>query len=200
MTKTDIRSFFNFEPVGKRIEELETPVPLIDIGIAERNLKKWQARCDAAKFGNRPHIKTHKIAGLAKYQLAIGAAGITVQKLGEAEAMADAGISEMLITFNIIGRPKLARLAKLARRSNIAVVADHAAMVEGLSEAGHQAGRDLSVLVECDTGAKRNGVQSPEAAAELARTIDRTGGGCPGGTHSSTPPRHRKTEPAPPAA
>ncbi len=192
MTKTDIRSFFNFEPAGKRIEELETPVPLIDIGIAERNLKKWQARCDAAKFGNRPHIKTHKIAGLAKYQLAIGAAGITVQKLGEAEAMADAGISEMLMTFNIIGKPKLARLAKLARRSNIAVVADHAAMIEGLGEAGRQAGRDISVLVECDTGARRNGVQSPEAAAELARTIDRAGGVSYGGLMTYPRPGTRK--------
>ena len=192
MTKTDIRSFFNFEPVGRRIEELETPVPLIDIGIAEQNLKKWQARCDAAKLGNRPHIKTHKIAGLAKYQLAIGAAGITVQKLGEAEAMADAGIVEMLMTFNIIGKPKLARLAKLARRSNIAVVADHTAMIEGLSEAGHQAGRDISVLVECDTGARRNGVQSPEAAAELARNIDCTGGVSYGGLMTYPRPGTRK--------
>jgi D-serine deaminase-like pyridoxal phosphate-dependent protein len=192
MTKTDIRSFFNFEPVGRRIEELETPVPIIDIGVVDRNLRKWQSRCDAAKIGNRPHIKTHKIAGLAKYQLAVGAAGITVQKLGEAEAMADAGISDMLMTFNIIGRPKLARLAKLARRSNISVVADHAAMIEGLSEAGRQAGRKISVLVECDTGAKRNGVQSPEAAAELARTIDSTSGVSYGGLMTYPRPGTRK--------
>ena len=116
MTKTDIRSFFNFDPVGRRIEELETPVPIIDIGVVDRNLKKWQSRCDAAKIGNRPHIKTHKMAGLAKYQLAVGAAGITVQKLGEAEVMADAGITDMLLTLrSIVGKSKLARLAKLAR-------------------------------------------------------------------------------------
>ena len=33
------------------------------------------------------------------------------------------------------------------------------------------AGRDIPVLVECDTGAGRNGVQSPEAAVELAKFI-----------------------------
>jgi D-serine deaminase-like pyridoxal phosphate-dependent protein len=192
MINTDIRSFFNFEPVGGRIEELETPVPIIDIGIVERNLRKWQSRCDAAKFGNRPHIKTHKLAGLAKYQLAIGASGITVQKLGEAEVMADAGISDMLMTFNIVGKPKLARLAKLARRSNISVVADNTAMLDGLGEAGRHAGRDISVLVECDTGARRNGVQSTKAAAELAKAIDRARGVSYGGLMTYARPGTRK--------
>jgi D-serine deaminase-like pyridoxal phosphate-dependent protein len=181
MTKPDIRSFLNFEPAGSRIEDLETPVPVIDIATVEGNLMKWQKRCDAAGMANRPHIKTHKIAGLAKYQIALGAKGITVQKLGEAEVMADAGITDMLITFNVVGKGKLDRLAKLARRTGIAVVADHEDVVEGVASAGQSAGRDISVLVECDTGAKRNGVQSPEAAAALAKLIDRTRGVTYGG-------------------
>jgi D-serine deaminase-like pyridoxal phosphate-dependent protein len=97
----------------------------------------------------------------ARYQLALGARGITVQKLGEAEVMADAGISDMLLTFNVIGAPKLRRLAGLARRTDISVVADNEAVVAGLGQAGEASGRHLSVLVECDTGAKRNGVQNP---------------------------------------
>jgi D-serine deaminase-like pyridoxal phosphate-dependent protein len=190
--KSDIRSFFKFEPAGRRIDDLETPVPIIDIGIVERNLKKWQARCDAAKLDNRPHIKTHKLAGLANYQLAIGASGITVQKLGEAEAMADAGISDMLVTFNVVGKPKLARLAKLARRSAISVVADNATVVEGIGGAGRHAGRAITVLVECDTGGKRNGVQSPEAAAALAKIIDGTAGASYGGLMTYSRPGTRK--------
>jgi D-serine deaminase-like pyridoxal phosphate-dependent protein len=99
-----------------------------------------------------------------------------VQKLGEAEVMADAGISDILLTFNVVGNHKLNRLAALAKRTEIKVVADNEIVVEGLGRAGASAGRSIDVLVECDTGMKRNGVQSPEAAAALARKIAATKG------------------------
>jgi D-serine deaminase-like pyridoxal phosphate-dependent protein len=172
----DILKHFQFEDVGHRIEDLETPVPIIDIAVVERNLKRWQDRCNKLGIANWPHIKTHKLVGLAKAQIELGAAGITVQKLGEAEVMADAGIVDMLLTFNVVGAHKLERLAALARRTNISVVADNAVVVDGLAKAGRSAGRDISVLVEIDTGAKRNGVQSPEAALALAQHIDRSKG------------------------
>lgn len=168
----DILEHFEIEDVGHRIDDLETPVPIIDLDVVERNLQKWQARCDILGMANRPHIKTHKLVGFAKYQLALGAKGITVQKLGEAEVMADVGISDLLLTFNIVGKHKLERLAALAKRTTIKVVADNVAMLQGLSYAGWKAGRKIGVLVECDTGAHRNGVQSPEEAAELAKLID----------------------------
>jgi D-serine deaminase-like pyridoxal phosphate-dependent protein len=168
----DILKHFQFEDVGKRIEELETPVPIIDIGIVKRNLARWQARCDKAGFANRPHIKTHKLVPLALAQMELGASGITVQKLGEAEVMANAGITDILLTFNVVGHHKLERLAELMKRTDIKVVADNPAVLEGLSHAAREAGRELVVLVECDTGAARNGVQSPEAALALAQAID----------------------------
>ena len=168
----DILKHFEFETVGRHIEDLETPVPVIDIDVVERNLTRWQARCDKAGFANRPHIKTHKLVALAKAQLDLGAAGITVQKLGEAEVMADGGITDILLTFNVVGRHKLERLSALARRTDIKVVADNDAVLEGLVQAAGDAGRKITVLVECDTGAARNGVQTPEAAAQLAKAID----------------------------
>jgi D-serine deaminase-like pyridoxal phosphate-dependent protein len=109
---------------------------------------------------------------LAKAQIELGARGITVQKLGEAEVMADAGINDILLTFNVVGAHKLARLANLARRTGIKVVADNLAVVEGLAQAAQEAGRSIEVMVECDTGAARNGVQSPAEAMELAKAID----------------------------
>ena len=168
--------YFKLRDVGKRIEDLETPVPIIDIDVVQNNTKRWQQRCNTINIANRPHIKTHKLAGLARYQVDQGAKGITVQKLGEAEVMADAGIKNMLLTFNVIGRHKLQRLAALARRTDIAIVADNAEMLEGLSSAGKDAGRKIKVLVECDTGAGRNGVQSPAAALKLAQQIDASQG------------------------
>ncbi|MGE0238112.1 MAG: alanine racemase [Parvibaculaceae bacterium] len=192
MSSRDITSYFRFEPAPKRIEDLETPIPIIDIDVVERNLKRWQERCDKIGIANRPHIKTHKLVPLAKYQLALGAKGITVQKLGEAEVMADAGIRDLLLTFNVVGAPKLKRLADLARRTDISVVADNDAVVAGLGTAGVAAGRDIAVLVECDTGGARNGVQTPAAAAELARVIDRTKGVSYGGLMTYTVPGTRK--------
>ena len=172
----DILKHFHFEDVGSRLEDLETPVPVIDIDTVARNLTRWQARCDKVGFANRPHIKTHKLVALAKAQLELGAKGITVQKLGEAEVMADAGIGDLLLTFNVVGRHKLERLAALAKRTDIKVVADNLEMLEGLAHAGRSAGRDITVLVECDTGAARNGVQAPEAAVQLAQNIGATPG------------------------
>lgn len=176
-----IEDFFEFELAGRSFGELETPVPIIDIDKVDRNLRRWQSRCDQLGIANRPHVKTHKLVSLARYQIALGAKGICVQKLGEAEVMVDAGIFDVLLTFNVVGDGKLNRLAALARRSEISVVADGTDVVLGLGEAGIAAGREISVLVECDTGAGRNGVQTPEAAATLARRIDAAPGVSYGG-------------------
>lgn len=153
------------------IADLETPCVLIDLDRVEANLKKAQAFADAAGLKLRPHIKTHKLPRFAKWQLELGAVGITVQKLGEAEVMADAGIDDILLTFNIIGAAKLARLKALHKRITIRVVADSAASVDGLAAAFTDAAHPLGVFVECDTGMGRCGVQSPEDALDLARRV-----------------------------
>lgn len=183
--------FLEIEPAPGGREALETPVPVIDVEIVERNLRRWQARCDQLGLANRPHVKTHKLVGLAKFQLALGAKGICVQKLSEAEVMAEAGISDILVTFNIVGAPKLRRLSDLARSTDISVVCDSAEVAAGIAEVGQDAGREISVLVECDTGAGRNGVQSPRAALELARLLDRTPGVRYGGLMTYAAPHTR---------
>ena len=176
VTTGEALGFFEFEDVGRRIEELETPVPLVDFDLMLANLRRWQNHCDRLGIANRPHIKTHKLTGVARLQLALGAKGICVQKLGEAEVMADAGISDQLLTFNVVGASKLGRLARLMQRTDIKVVADSAELLAGLAHAAGQAGRPLDVLVECDTGLGRNGIQTPDAAVSLAQTIEKIPG------------------------
>jgi D-serine deaminase-like pyridoxal phosphate-dependent protein len=171
MSSQEIEALFDFEETGGELSDLETPVPVIDLDIAVANIRRWQARLTELGIANRPHIKTHKLVPFAKLQMALGAQGIAVQKLGEAEVMADAGIRDLLLTFNVVGLRKLERLAALARRTDIAVTADSEAVVEGVDRAGIAAGRPIRVLVECDTGAGRCGVQSPEATLRLARFI-----------------------------
>ena len=154
------------------IDDLETPVPVVDMNCLEANIQRLQTYLDEHKIANRPHIKTHKIPAIAKLQMDAGAVGITCQKVSEAEIMADAGFDDIFIPYNIIGESKLKRLMALAARIKVSVTADSAFTVRGLSTAAGQAGLTLSVLVECDMGAHRCGVQSPGEAAELARLIE----------------------------
>jgi D-serine deaminase-like pyridoxal phosphate-dependent protein len=101
---------------------------------------------------------------------------LTCQKLGEAEVMADAGFADLLIPYNLVGEAKLARLEALLRRAEVSVSVDDERLLVGLSGAAVAAGKELPVLVECDTGLGRVGVGSPEAAVALATAIARTEG------------------------
>ena len=154
------------------VAELDTPAVTVDLDKVDRNIRRAQEHLAALGLANRPHIKTHKIPALAKLQMDAGAVGITCQKLGEVEVMADAGVADdILLTFNVIGEAKTERLAALIRRlKRMAVVLDNEVVAKGLSEAGRSHGVDIRFLIECDTGFGRNGVQSPQAALDLART------------------------------
>ena len=125
---------------------------------------------------NRPHIKTHRCVEIARRQLALGAVGLTCQKLGEAETMADAGFDDLLISFNIVGSLKLERLSALLRRVTVRVTFDDPALLPGLADAARTAGTELGVLVDCDTGLGRTGVVDPGRAASLAHEADRSDG------------------------
>jgi D-serine deaminase-like pyridoxal phosphate-dependent protein len=153
-----------------------TPAVVIDMDRVERNITRVQAQCDAAGVANRPHIKTHKSPMLANLQRDAGAKGITCQKLGEAEVMADGGLDDILISYNLIGEEKMARLAALMRRAQVTVAADNPTVIAGLQRAADLAERPLAVVVECDTGRKRAGVETPGEAIALAGQIASTKG------------------------
>ena len=114
------------------IESIDTPAFVVNEAVALRNIAAFQVHCDKVGLDLRPHIKTHKSIHFAKAQLAAGAVGITCQKISEAEAMLADGIDDILITFNILGSAKLARLRALSDRiSVLSVVADKAEVVQG---------------------------------------------------------------------
>lgn len=153
--------------------EFGTPAVVVDLDRVERNIARVQAICDAAGVANRPHVKTHKSPVLARMQREAGARGITCQKLGEAEVMADGGLDDVLISYNLLGAQKMGRLGALLRRAAITVAADNPTVVEGLTEAARIAERPLPVVVECDTGRRRAGVETAAEAVELAKLIAR---------------------------
>jgi D-serine deaminase-like pyridoxal phosphate-dependent protein len=156
--------------------DVATPAAVVDLDRLEANLGRWQEHCERVGLANRPHVKTHKCVEIARRQVELGAAGVTCQTLHEAEVMADAGIDDVLVPYNLVGGRKLEQLAQLLRRARISVSADDAALLPGLAGAAADAGRELGVLVDCDTGLGRTGVASPEEAAALAAAIARTDG------------------------
>ena len=153
------------------IEQFGTPCAVIDLDVVDRNIARLQSLCDAAGLANRPHIKTHKSPFLAQRQLDAGAVGITCQKLGEAEVMSEAGINDILIATNIIGAARSGRLAALQRKMPLKLCADNPVTLSAYSTAGRDADRPVRVLVECDTGQKRAGVETPGEAVALAKMI-----------------------------
>ena len=151
--------------------EFGTPAVVIDLDVVERNIARAQTICDKAGVANRPHIKTHKVPQLAALQQAAGARGITCQKLGEAEVMAAAGIDDILVSYNLIGEARAQRLGALARSATITVAADNPVTLETYAAAAEIAGRPLGVVVECDTGRRRAGVETAREAIQLAAAI-----------------------------
>jgi D-serine deaminase-like pyridoxal phosphate-dependent protein len=119
----------------------------------------------------RPHTKTHKLPQIAHMQVAAGAVGVQVAKLGEAEVMAEAGIDDILVGYPIVGDQKLARLAALAERVSISVTVDSADVAAGISRVARARGLTIPVLLELDTGLRRLGVAPGPGAAELAERI-----------------------------
>src|SRR5690349_13186882 len=153
------------------ISDLETPAVIVDLDIMERNLARVAGYCRQHQLLLRPHTKTHKIPDLAKRQLASGATGITVAKLGEAAVMLDAGINDMLIAYPIVGPKKTARVAQLAQQASINVSLDSEEVARGLSEATTRAGAKIGVLIEMDVGFGRCGFGREADVLALARKI-----------------------------
>lgn len=174
------------------IADLDTPTVLIDIDRVEANLQRAQAHADKEGYALRPHTKTHKLPQFARRQIDLGAKGITVQKLGEAEVMADAGLTDIFLPYNIVGDKKLARLKALNDRVTLAVTADSPDTLAGYART-FATGKPLTVLIECDTGAGRCGVQTPAQALALARQIELAPGLRFGGL-MTYPPKHGVAE------
>lgn len=152
-----------------RIETLDTPCVVVDLDVAQRNIRRLQEYLNKHGIANRPHIKTHKLPLLAHWQVNEGATGITVQSIGEAEVMAAAGITDILITYNVMGEDKIRRLAQLAQCAKVRVAVDNDAALAAVAQAAHGAGTTIGVLIEFESGKKRQGVVTPQEAVALAQ-------------------------------
>ncbi|MDQ6705779.1 MAG: alanine racemase, partial [Acidobacteriota bacterium] len=123
-----------------QVSELDTPALLVDLDIMERNLRRVASYAAEHNLRLRPHTKTHKSPEIARRQLSLGAAGLTVAKVGEAEVMLDSGTSDLLVAYPVIGSSKLARLMTVALQTQVTVALDSGVAAQQLSEAAQAAG------------------------------------------------------------
>jgi len=157
--------------IGDVLDDVDTPALIVELDALERNVAAMAAAVEDRGVRLRPHAKSHKSPDIARRQLAAGAVGICCQKVGEAEAFVAAGVTDVLITNEIVGAAKLARLALLSRNARLGVLVDDRVNVGSLAAAMRAAGASIDVLVEVDVGAHRCGVLPGAPALELARAI-----------------------------
>jgi D-serine deaminase-like pyridoxal phosphate-dependent protein len=156
--------------VGQPVATLDTPALVIDLDALERNVQRMADFARAKNVRLRPHAKTHKSAAIAKLQMDAGAAGVCVQKVSEAEALAALGVPDLYISNEVIDEVKLERVAALAARVRLAIAVDSALAVQRLASALRTAGSMCLVFVEIDVGHGRCGV-APVAAGALAHQV-----------------------------
>lgn len=151
----------------RTIDDIPTPAAVVDLDRLEANLRRMQAYVDENGLRLRPHTKTHKAPWLAREQIRLGAAGVTVATPIEAERIGPAA-PELLVAYPALG-PRASRIAGVARERPTLVALDSVRAVDELREAVDAAGGQVGVLVELDVGMRRCGVATAEEALEIAR-------------------------------
>ena len=175
---------YSIEEVEKRLasekgiegvtkHDLPTPALLLDLDRFERNLGVMSGHAKAESVDLRPHAKTHKCAEIARRQTAAGALGVCTATIYEAERMAAAGIEGLLITSELVGSNKIARLVRLTKsRPGTMAVVDSAAHAKQLSEAARAEKIHLNVLIDIDPVGRRTGTAPGDEAVALAKAVD----------------------------
>lgn len=153
------------------IDNVPTPALVIDVPTAFANIERMAAYCREHGLNLRPHTKTHKLVLMGRKQIEAGAIGLTVAKVGEAEALAEAA-DDFLIAYPTLDPARTGRVAELAKRKTIRVAVDSTYAAERIAEAAAAAGSTVGVIVDRDTGFGRTGVQSADEVLAIAKVID----------------------------
>jgi 3-hydroxy-D-aspartate aldolase len=152
--------------IGQRLDEVDTPALIVDLDAFEKNISTLKGAVGNA-VRIRAHAKTHKCPEIAKRQIAAGAIGVCCQKVSEAEAMVEGGVADVLVSNEVVGATKIARLAALSRKAKLGVCVDD---IENIRAIGASGGK-LDIYVEIDVGMGRCGVPPGEPALKLAQEI-----------------------------
>lgn len=139
-------------------KNIDTPALLIDETILNKNITYMSDYASNNNVKLRPHTKTHKMPELARRQIAAGAKGITVAKVGEAEIMAVYGIDNIFVANQVVGKQKLERIKKLAETIDISFGVDSVYHIEEIDEVFEGANKKAQILIEIEVGEERSGI------------------------------------------
>lgn len=157
--------------MGALLDDLPTPFLYVDLGRMNHNIDAMAVAARELGVRLRPHAKTHKVPEIARLQIAAGATGITLAKVGEAEIFADAGVDDLFIAYQVVAPAQLERLIRLALRTNLRCAVDSRAGADRLSSAASHEGIQLQVMLEIDLGIGRTGVRVGVDAFQLAQRV-----------------------------
>lgn len=171
---TQIQMLYSKPEVGDSIDTIDTPALIIDLDVVDRNIQAMFANFKNKSVFIRPHLKTAKSPVFAKKLIEMGATGICVAKLSEAEVMAQNGVSDILITTQIIGKAKMEKLFDLLKEHpGVRLVVDSKEGTDMLATAAQafQHKEPIMVLIETNVGQNRAGLENPKDVVELAKYI-----------------------------
>lgn len=151
--------------------ELDTPIALIDAEAFERNLERLAQFAKARNLRLRPHAKSHKCSAIARRQIELGAVGVCCQSVGEAVAMVQGGVPDVLVTNIVVTQGKLGQIAELARKARVGLCFDDEEQVRRAEAAFSGKGVTVDAYIEIEVGSQRSGVATPEQAVALAQAI-----------------------------
>ena len=157
--------------IGDSLFDLETPALWVDLDTMENNIRLMAKTMRDAGVNWRPHTKGIKIPAIAHMLLDAGAMGVTCAKITEAEFMAAAGVKDILIGNQVVGRSKIARLIALQSKSDVMCAVDDLGNAAEISAAAVEAGVKVRVLIEVNIGMDRAGIAPFEPAIDLAKKL-----------------------------
>lgn len=162
--------------IGLKKEQLDTPTLWVDLDKMENNITTLAAHFESANVDWRPHMKGVRIPGIAHKAIAAGAIGVTCATVKEAEAMAKAGITDILIANEVIGANKITRVVNLCQYTDTKVIVDDEENIAELSQAACARGVEIGILIDVDTGMTRTGLMPGDDVVKLSQLVHQTAG------------------------
>src|SRR3569832_1170077 len=139
------------------LSELGTPAAVVDVARMQANIQRMQRRMDQLHVNFRPHVKTAKALPVVQAQLVVGAHGITVSTLKEAEQFFGTGIKDILYAVGIVPA-KLPQVLALRRKGcDLKIITDSVQAAQAVAAFGKEHGETLEVWIEVDADGHRSG-------------------------------------------
>lgn len=164
--------------------QIESPGLVIFRDLLEHNLDTMiKMAGDVSRL--RPHCKTHKMAAVTSLELQRGITKHKAATLAEAEMLAEAGVEDIFLGYNMVG-PNIARAVAFRRKYpdvRFIVTADNRQNLRDLAAAVTEEVTDIEVAIDINPGRDRTGLPPGPDAFELYKHIVETPGLVPGGLH-----------------